>query len=31
MRGLMDALAHIHAHGIVHRDVKAENLLLTAG
>jgi len=29
MADLFSALAHIHRHGIVHRDVKAENLLLT--
>merc|ERR1712045_191409 len=28
MRGILDALAHVHACGIVHRDVKVENTLL---
>lgn len=28
MRGLLSALAHVHARGIVHRDVKVENVLL---
>jgi serine/threonine-protein kinase len=31
MDQLLDALQHVHAHGIVHRDVKASNLLLTPG
>jgi serine/threonine-protein kinase len=31
MAQLLDALQHVHAHGIVHRDVKASNLLLTPG
>jgi serine/threonine protein kinase len=26
--GIVKGLAHIHSHGIVHRDVKAENILL---
>jgi serine/threonine protein kinase len=28
VRGLLSALAHVHSRGIVHRDVKAENILL---
>mmetsp|Transcript_64528 Transcript_64528/g.154123 ORF Transcript_64528/g.154123 Transcript_64528/m.154123 type:complete len:403 (+) Transcript_64528:105-1313(+) len=29
--GLASALAHIHARGVVHRDLKAENVLLNGG
>jgi serine/threonine protein kinase len=28
LKGLLSALAHIHAHRFVHRDVKADNILL---
>jgi len=28
MVGLLSALAHLHGHGVMHRDVKPENLLL---
>jgi serine/threonine protein kinase len=27
LRELLDAVAHMHAHGIVHRDLKLENLV----
>jgi serine/threonine protein kinase len=28
MRDLLRAIAHLHAHGVAHRDVKAENILI---
>lgn len=30
-RGLLSALAHVHSRGIVHRDVKSENVLIVDG
>ncbi len=30
LRGLVDALAHVHRHGVTHRDVKPANVLLDA-
>merc|ERR1719499_954744 len=29
-RGVLEALAHMHAHGIVHRDLKLENLVVVS-
>nr|WP_234009176.1 serine/threonine-protein kinase [Deinococcus sp. NW-56] len=30
-RGLLDALAHVHAQGVIHHDLKPENVLLCGG
>ena len=30
-REVADALRYAHAHGVIHRDVKPENILLAAG
>ncbi len=30
LKGLVKALAHLQAHSVVHRDIKPDNILLTA-
>jgi len=29
MEGILNGLAHLHSHGVAHRDIKLENILLT--
>jgi len=30
MRGLFQAINHCHAQGVVHRDIKPDNIMITA-